>query len=166
MKTVPAFLTLILLYAVPANAVSVFPSRPDDPAAVYLTPGESGVRGDGVADDTAAIQAAIDQAGATVQGGIVFVPSGRYRLTRTIVVWRGVRVIGYGPTRPVLVLGDNTPGFQTGIGLMVLFTHAGPRGVGDRRAPFSPPAFRPASSIGAGGGGWTAGKPRKGRRPI
>jgi hypothetical protein len=143
MKTFLVFVTLVLTYAVPASAASVFPNRPDDPAAVYLTPDEFGVHGDGVADDTAAIQAAIDQAGGTFQGGIVLVPPGRYRLTRTIVVWRGVRVIGYGATRPVLVLGDDTPGFQKGVGLMVLFTHAGPRSVGDKRAPFSPPGIVP-----------------------
>jgi hypothetical protein len=143
MKSFLAFLTLVLLFGAPVDAASVFPSRPDDPAAVYLTPDAFGVRGDGLADDTSAIQEAIDAAGATFQGGIVFVPSGRYRLTRTIVVWRGVRVVGYGPTRPVLVLGDNTPGFQKGIGLMVLFTHAGPKEAGDGLAPFSLPGIVP-----------------------
>ena len=49
---------------------------------------------------------------------------GRYRLTRTIYVWPGVRVIGYGATRPVFVLAANTPGFQKGVGVMVMFTGA------------------------------------------
>src|SRR5690606_2631909 len=42
------------------------------------------------------------------------VPSGRYRLTKTIHVWSGIRLIGYGPTRPVLLLAPSTPGFQQG----------------------------------------------------
>ena len=77
----------------------------------------------------------------------MFVPSGRYRLTRTIYVWPGVRVIGYGATRPVLVLGDNTPGFQTGVGDMVFFAGAAPADMarfGVRRIPFPPPGTVPA----------------------
>ena len=78
------------------------------------------------ADDSAAIQAAIDRA-AEHGEGIVFVPSGRYRLTRTIYVWPAVRVIGYGATRPVFVLADNTPGYQQGLGYMFLFAGGKPR---------------------------------------
>ena len=77
---------------------------------------------------------------------LIFVPSGRhYRLTRTIYVWPGVRVFGYGETRPVFLLADNTPGFQKGVGDMVIFT--GPR-PGDKlrpagRVPFPPPGSVP-----------------------
>ena len=130
-----------------ANAQSVFTTRPDDPAAVTVTPQDFGVRGDGTSDDTGGIQAAIDKATTTPNGGIVFVPAGRYRVTRTIYVWRGVRVIGYGATRPVFVLADNTPGFQKGIGLMVMFTSAGRPGAGpppgNTRVPFPPPGSVP-----------------------
>ena len=105
------------------------------------------MRGDGLADDTAALQAAVDKAASTPDGGILFVPSGRYRLTRTIYVWRGVRLIGYGATRPVFVLGDKTPGYQQGIGLMVMFTHASPgsasRAPGSTKLPFPPPGMVP-----------------------
>ena len=81
----------------------------DDPKAVYLTKEKFAVHADGVADDTEAIQKAIDQ----LQGeGIVFVPEGRYRLTKTLTVWPAVRLIGYGTARPVFVLGENTPGYQ------------------------------------------------------
>ncbi len=59
-------------------------------------------------------------------GGIVLVPSGRYRVTGTLIVWRAVRVIGYGATRPVFVLPERTPGFLTGLGVMMHFTNAGP----------------------------------------
>jgi hypothetical protein len=127
-------------------AASVFTSRIDDPAAVYLTPQDFGVRADGTADDSAGIQAAIDKAAASPNGGIVFVPAGRYRLTRTIYVWRAVRVIGYGPRRPVFVLADDTPGFQKGIGLMVMFS-GGRRGASPAttggRVPFPPPGTVP-----------------------
>ncbi|HEX4067305.1 MAG TPA: glycosyl hydrolase family 28-related protein [Acidobacteriaceae bacterium] len=88
---------------------SVYPLRPDDAHAVYLQ-----AKADGVADDSDALQAAINQAQETVHHGIVFVPEGRYRLTRTVYVWAGIRLIGYGAHRPVFVLGANTPGFDAG----------------------------------------------------
>jgi hypothetical protein len=131
-----------------AQAASVFTTRLDDPKAVYLTADQFGMRGDGKSDDTAAIQAAIDKAAAGGREGLLFVPSGRYRLTRTVFVWPGVRVIGYGATRPVFLLADNTPGFQKGVGDMVIFTGVGP-GDASRtavRVPFPPPESVPPNS--------------------
>src|ERR1039458_3350888 len=121
-------LSALLLLAVSAGAFasSMFSTRLDDPKAVYLTAKEFGTHGDGKADDCAAIQAAIDKAGSAAQEGIVFVPAGRYRLTRTIYVWPGVRVIGYGASRPVFLLADATPGFQKGVGDMVIFPGLAP----------------------------------------
>jgi sugar lactone lactonase YvrE len=143
----PALVLLLAGLVSPAFSASVFTTRPDDPAAVYLTPEDFGVRGDGIADDSAGIQAALDKAGAGIGGGIVFVPSGRYRLTRTVYVWRGVRVIGYGTTRPVFTLAPNTPGYQKGIGLMVMFTaglpSTGGRGGGRGQVPFPAPGTVP-----------------------
>src|SRR4051794_14233939 len=143
------FAALWLGFSCPAVAQSVFTTRLDDPGAVYLTRQEFGAQGDGTSDDSAALQSAIDKAGASPGGGIVFVPAGRYRVTRTIYVWRSVRVIGYGTTRPVLVLADNTRGFQTDMGLMVLFSAGGPAVVsqggrgGRGRVPFPPPRAVP-----------------------
>ncbi len=96
------------------TAQSVFPMRPDDPHAVYLERGSFGAAADGKGDDTAAIQAAIDRVQETTEQGIVFVAEGRYRISRTIHLWSGIRLIGYGAHRPVFVLGANTPGFQEG----------------------------------------------------
>lgn len=145
-------LTGVLLLLVGGHQVSastsVITTRLDDPKAVYLSLSETGARGDGIADDSAAIQAAIDRAEEDSREGIVFIPSGRYRLTRTVYVWPGVRVIGYGATRPVFVLGENTPGFQTGMGVMVMFTGFG-RGAMARmkmRVPFPPPGSVPPNA--------------------
>jgi len=122
-------LSAALLFGVSATAqaqtqpgTSAFTTRLDDPRAIELT----GAAGDGRADDSAAIQAAIDKAAADRGEGIVFIPQGRYRLTRTIYVWPAVRVIGWGPKRPVFVLGDNTLGFSKGIADMVFFAGAKP----------------------------------------
>src|ERR1700677_1389682 len=99
-----------------AFAASVITTRPDDPKAIYLDkPGAN-------ADSSAALQAAIDKAAGAGREGIVFIPAGRYPLKLTIYVWPGVRLIGYGATRPVFVLPPETPGFQTGMGVMVMFT--------------------------------------------
>ncbi len=134
---VPATMLLLGLSG-SALAASSMLTRPDDPKAVHLIAPEFGAHADGAGDDSAAIQAAID---ATRQG-VVFVAPGRYRLTRTIYIWPGVRLIGYGATRPVFVLAANTPGFQRGVAVMVTFagarTGAGGRGGGAFRIPFPP----------------------------
>lgn len=110
--------------AQPTRGPSVFQSAPNDPRAVTVR-----AKGDGVADDSAALQQAIDTASAKPGGGIVFLPAGKYRITRTLFIWPGVRVFGLGRTRPVLMLAANTPGFQRGVGTMVLFAGNNPRGV-------------------------------------
>jgi hypothetical protein len=111
-------LTLIFVFiataALQMTAQSVFTMRPDDPHAVYLERGSFSAAADGKGDDTSAIQAAIDRVQETTEQGIVFVAEGRYRISRTIHLWSGIRLIGYGAHRPVFVLGANTPGFQQG----------------------------------------------------
>ncbi|MEI8341603.1 MAG: glycosyl hydrolase family 28-related protein, partial [Verrucomicrobiota bacterium] len=95
-----------------ANAASYYTERPNDAQGVYLTADNFPGHGDGAADDSAALQQAIDKVEETTRNGIVFVPEGRYRLARTVHVWQGIRLIGYGRNRPVFVLAENTPGFQ------------------------------------------------------
>ncbi len=128
-----------------ALAESRFTTRLEDPGAVYLTATAFGVRGDRSTDDSAPIQAAIDKAASKGREGIVFVPSARYRLTRTIFVWPGIRLIGYGVKRPVFFLADNTPGFQTGVADMVIFAGASPEEQArtGTRVPFPPPGSVP-----------------------
>jgi sugar lactone lactonase YvrE len=101
-----------VIAAMPLCGASYYTVRLDDPKAIYLTREKFPVHGDGAGDDTDALQRAIDRVQETDGQGIVFVPQGRYRLSRTINVWPGIRLIGYGATRPVLVLGENTPGYQ------------------------------------------------------
>ena len=127
----PGFVLLGLLFAVPPvlkASQSYYPARLDDPAAVYLTKDNFPVQADGVADDSEAIQAAIDKVEEEHGEGILFVPEGKYRITRTIYVWPSVRIIGYGTTRPEFLLADNTPGYQHDIGYMFFFTGGRPGG--------------------------------------
>ncbi|HEY2013999.1 MAG TPA: glycosyl hydrolase family 28-related protein, partial [Bryobacteraceae bacterium] len=103
---------LIVAATAPLWAGSYYAVRLDDPKAVYLTSEQFPVHGDGVADDSDGIQQAIDRIQSTTNQGVLFVPEGRYRIGKTIYVWPGIRLIGYGATRPVVVLGANTPGYQ------------------------------------------------------
>ncbi len=135
----------LLVGSYQAAASSVFDTRLDDSKAVYLSASEFGAHADGNGDDSAAIQAAIDKAGQSSREGIVFIPSGRYRFTRTVYVWPGVRVFGYGATRPLFLLADDTPGLQSGLGVMVMFTGFGPSQLArmGMRVPFPPPGSVP-----------------------
>ena len=116
-RTVLFAVGLALAPAPAAASPSVYLSAPRDPRAVTVR----GV-GDGRADDTAALQSAIDEAAGERRGGIVFLPAGRYRISRTVFVRSGVRVFGVGRTRPVIVLADATPGYASGIAAMLSFT--------------------------------------------
>src|ERR1700760_62015 len=127
-------------------STSAFESAPPDAKAVTVKG-----KADGRADDSDAIQQAIDQSTEHSPGGVVYLPSGRYRITRSILVWPGVRVYGVGRTRPVLVLGNNTAGFDKGLASMVAFVGAR-RGVNVLaqvehtqipRVPFPPPTIVP-----------------------
>ncbi len=102
----------ILLAVAPLRAASYYPLRLDDPKAVYLTTNDFPVHADGVGDDADALQQAINKVQETTHQGIVFIPEGTYRLGKTVQVWAGIRLIGYGAHRPVLVLGEKTPGYQ------------------------------------------------------
>jgi sugar lactone lactonase YvrE len=127
MKHVALIGVALLALAVLVFGSSYYPLRLEDADAVYLAPDQFPVHADGEADDSAVVQHAIDRVQETSGQGIVFIPAGRYRLTRTIFVWPGIRLIGYGPTRPVIVLADNTPGFQEGPAYMVFFAGFRPK---------------------------------------
>jgi Pectate lyase superfamily protein/SMP-30/Gluconolactonase/LRE-like region len=107
---------------------SYYTSRLEDAKAIYLTPDKFPVKGDGAADDSAELQQAIDSVQEKTNQGILFIPAGRYRITKTIYIWPGIRLIGFGPTRPAFLLAANTPGFQGGPAYMVFFAGGRPKG--------------------------------------
>lgn len=153
MKKLIRFATLVY-FSSPLLATSYFTERLDDLRAVYLTPDRFPVHGDGVADDSDALQQAVDKVQETTNQGIVFVPSGRYRLSRTVYIWPGIRLIGYGKTRPVLVLGANTAAFQTGPSYMIFFAGRRPRkdssaGTADEKPQTKPPDASPGTFYSA-----------------
>jgi Pectate lyase superfamily protein/SMP-30/Gluconolactonase/LRE-like region len=127
-STVAALGTAIalVLFPIPVLAVSYYPLDLDDAKAVYLTREHFPVQGNGVDDDTESIQQAINKVQDTTNQGILFIPAGRYRLTRTIYIWPGIRLIGYGSSRPVFVLAPHAPGFEKGPSYMVFFAGSRP----------------------------------------
>src|SRR6516165_605698 len=137
-----ATLTLVLM-AVSSPLFVASSSRSSrrlaDPQATYLTADRFPVHTDGKGDDSVAIQQAIDRVQETTGHGILFIPSGQYRLTRTLFVWPGIRLIGYGPTRPVFVLADDTLGFQSGPAYMVFFAGFRPGTLSPRSPNGHPP---------------------------
>ncbi|HUI57199.1 MAG TPA: glycosyl hydrolase family 28-related protein [Bryobacteraceae bacterium] len=118
MKKQPVALSLVLM-AAPLWAASYYSVRLDDPKAVYVSAGDS--------ND---IQKAIDHVQETTGQGIVFLAEGRYAVTKTIDVWPGIRLIGYGAKRPVLVLAPSTPGYDDKGHENYLVFFAGSRGGG------------------------------------
>ncbi len=70
-----------------------------------------GAIGDGVADDTAAIQAAIDSLGA--DGGVVHVPRGTYKITATLKYDSGVTIQGIGANSLIKGASVAAPLFQS-----------------------------------------------------
>ncbi len=144
----------ILLSVVPLFASSsYYPARIDDAKAIYLAHDSFPVRGDGIADDTDAVQQAINKVQETTNQGILFVPAGRYRLTKTIYIWPGIRLVGFGATRPVFVLGANTPGFQQGPTYMFFFAGFRPGSVPATKSPIGralPPQGSPPPDANPG----------------
>ena len=106
---------------------SVYSRRLEDPQATYLTADRFPIHADGKSDDSEAIQQAIDRVQETTGQGILFIPSGQYRLTRTLFVWPGIRLIAYGGERPTFALPAGAPGCAVAAREKVLLFFAGRR---------------------------------------
>ena len=98
------------LYAVQLQ--SIYPQKPDDPEAFYFTPENYQIKADGKMDVSDALQAAINQVKKEKNFGILFIPEGKYKISKTIYIPGAIRLIGYGKKRPEFILAKNSPGFQ------------------------------------------------------
>ena len=111
MALMPLVLFFALLPLAP-QAQSLIPEnrrmdwKPGVPGGIPAYPGFAnvktayGAKGDGVADDTAAIQKAMDDC---PEGKAVLVPAGAYRLTASLTFARGIVLRGEGPDKTKLV---------------------------------------------------------------
>ncbi len=111
---------LLVTLAVSAQADWVFP---DDPRAVVDVRRDCGAKGDGLADDTDALQSAFERASGADHSRIVYLPAGTYRVSRTLVFRRlgltgvegsmvGPWVWGAGRDATILRLADDAQGFD------------------------------------------------------
>lgn len=86
-----------------------------------------GAVGDGVADDTVALQAAIDSnrggepgSDQSKSAAVVYLGPGIYKVTDTIVLWKWTVLVGNPHCPPVIVLPAATPAFSGAKGLRPL----------------------------------------------
>lgn len=115
------FLSIILFYPDYAQkhssssyhrSKSFYTKQLMDSDAVYFTPENFNIKADGSTDVADALQKALYDLKTTHNFGILFLPEGRYLISKTIYVPQAIRIIGYGTNRPVIVLKKNSPGFQ------------------------------------------------------
>lgn len=111
---------LLILFFTPMSlgAQSVYTEVPNDPEAQYFNTTSP----DGSEDVSEALQQAINTLKKEKNFGVLFIPEGKYRISRTIYVPKAIRIIGYGKNRPEFILGKNTEGFREEYNYMFWFT--------------------------------------------
>src|ERR1017187_6191884 len=123
MKTIVAtFLSIILIYTDNYGQKHSSPSYPKsksfytkqlmDSNAVYFTPENFKLKADGSMDVSDILQQALYDSKTTHNFGVLFLPEGKYLISKTIYVPQAIRIIGYGVNRPLIMLIKNAPGFQ------------------------------------------------------
>ena len=104
--------SLLLAQSSGKKSESVYSHKPNDTEAVFFTPGEFNFKADGKTDVSDQLQAAVNKVKTEKNFGIVFLPEGRYLISKTIYIPPAVRLIGYGRERPEIMLARSSPGFQ------------------------------------------------------
>jgi hypothetical protein len=95
---------------------------PDDPEALYFTFENFNIASDGKQDVSEALQFAINKLKNEKNFGILFIPEGKYLISKTIYVPKAIRIIGYGQNRPEFILDKKTAGYQYENNYMFWFT--------------------------------------------
>jgi len=114
MKRYLTILAMFCLLAGIANAQgeSVYILKPKDSEAHYFDVQKYGLKADGKSDVSEALQTAINDLRKEKNFGILFIPEGKYLISKTLYVPPSIRLIGYGKERPEIILADNAPGFD------------------------------------------------------
>ena len=94
----------IPLKTLPAQAATDIPPLPNVKDWVNVL--TEGAKGDGLTDDTKAIQAAIDKY------PVIYVPQGSYRITKTLILKPNTILIGLHPLATNFALAESTPLFS------------------------------------------------------
>jgi len=115
-KTILIILVLLCgfstLHAATVASKSIYTQKPIDTEAVYFTPENFSIAADGKTDVTVELQKAINKLSQEKSFGIVFIPEGKYLISKTIYIPKAIRLIGYGKIRPEFILAPKTLGFQ------------------------------------------------------
>ena len=117
-------IALFLLFAGIASYAgeSVYKQRFDDPRGVFFTEEAFNIKADGKHDVTQALQDAINQLKRERNFGVLYIPEGKYLISRTVYVPASIRLIGYGEKRPEFILAKNNPAYQDKMNFMFWFT--------------------------------------------
>lgn len=95
------------------NGVSFYKEKLSDENAVYFSEEYFDIKNDGTKDVSEQLQNAIYSVVKKQGYGVLFVPEGKYLLSKTIYMPKAVRLIGYGGKRPEFILKDHAVGFDT-----------------------------------------------------
>jgi len=90
---------------------SIYTQRPSDPEAFYFTPEFFNVVADGKTDVSDVLQGAINKLKKEKNFGILFIPEGKYKISKTIYIPNAIRYI-YCFTDFVVKPGDNNHDFE------------------------------------------------------
>ena len=112
MKLIILCFAVILYSPLTIKAQSVYTQMPDDPEALYFTSENFNIAPDGKHDVSEALQFAINKLKKEKNFGILFIPEGKYLISKTIYVPKAIRIIGYGENRPEFILGKNTAAYH------------------------------------------------------
>ena len=102
---------------------SVYDQKPEDAEALFFTSEAFDIKADGRQDVSEALQLAINKLKEEKNFGVLFIPEGKYLISKTIYVPKAIRLIGYGKNRPEIILGKHTAGFQDENNYMFWFTN-------------------------------------------
>uniref|UniRef100_UPI00404B00AA glycosyl hydrolase family 28-related protein n=2 Tax=Flavobacterium sp. TaxID=239 RepID=UPI00404B00AA len=104
------------------NAQSVYNQIPKDQEAIYFTSENFKIKADGKNDVSEELQLAINKLKKEKNFGVLFIPDGKYLISKTIYIPKAIRIIGYGKNRPEFILGKNTAGYRDENNYMFWFT--------------------------------------------
>ncbi len=122
MKKIKLFFAALLIFTLTIKAQSVYTQMPDDPEALYFTSENFSIKSDGKHDVSEELQFAINKLKKEKNFGILFIPEGKFLISKTIYVPKAIRIIGYGENRPEFILAKNTAGYQDENNYMFWFT--------------------------------------------
>ncbi len=105
------------------HAQSVYTQKPNDQEAIFFTAESFNINSSGEQDVSETLQHAINLLKKEKNFGILFIPEGKYLISKTIYVPKAIRIIGYGKNRPEFILKRSSEGYQNEHNYMFWFTN-------------------------------------------